>query len=151
MLLSQFYRHIGVRVKSALMGLIYSKVLTVDVSASNQSVGKLNNLISVDVNEIQNFCCYSHYMWSLPYEITICSVFLYLVLGKAAFAGIAVTITTLVIGILVGNTLQNHQNAMLEAKDARIAIMNEVLSVSLVRMKYLFVLIVANKYHISFV
>jgi hypothetical protein len=43
------YRHIGCRVRAALIGAIYSKALSVDLAGSKESVGKLNNLISVDV------------------------------------------------------------------------------------------------------
>lgn len=35
--------------KAALIAAIYNKALSVDLSASKESVGKLNNLISVDV------------------------------------------------------------------------------------------------------
>lgn len=101
-------RHIGVRIKAALIGCIYSKALQVNLSASKESmgkfsltsqvyshlskpartIGKLNNLISVDVSEIQSFWCYSHFMWSTPYEIIIATSLLFTVLGKAALAGI---------------------------------------------------------------
>jgi hypothetical protein len=72
-------RHIGVRVKGALIGSIYKKSLTVDLSASKESVGKLNNLISVDVSEIQSFCCYSHYMWSTVVELSTATTLLFIV------------------------------------------------------------------------
>ena len=81
-------RHIGVRLKAALIGCIFNKSINVDLSASRESVGKLNNLISVDVGEIQNFWCYSHFVWSTLYEIIIATILLCVVLGKAAVAGI---------------------------------------------------------------
>jgi hypothetical protein len=48
-LLCVFHRHVGVRVRAALIAAIYNKALSVDLTASKESVGKLNNLISVDV------------------------------------------------------------------------------------------------------
>jgi hypothetical protein len=36
--------------KAALIDAIYQKSLTVDLSSSKESVGKLNNMISVDVS-----------------------------------------------------------------------------------------------------
>ena len=42
-------RHLGVRVRAVLIAAVYAKALSVDMSASAESVGKLNNLISVDV------------------------------------------------------------------------------------------------------
>jgi hypothetical protein len=37
-------------VKGALIGAIYNKALSVDLTASKEGVGKLNNLMSVDVS-----------------------------------------------------------------------------------------------------
>lgn len=44
------HRHIGIRVKGALIAAIYNKALSVDLTASKEGVGKLNNLMSVDVS-----------------------------------------------------------------------------------------------------
>jgi hypothetical protein len=49
-----FHRHVGVRVRAALIAAIYNKALSVDLTASKESVGKLNNLISVDVGVSAN-------------------------------------------------------------------------------------------------
>lgn len=95
-------RHIGVRVRAALIGSIYQKSLQVDLSASKESIGRLNNLISVDVGEIQNFWAYSHFMWSTPFEITIAASLLYVVLGKAAIAGIVTMVLFMVFGFYLG-------------------------------------------------
>ena len=42
-------RHIGIRIRGALIASIYNKALSVDMGASKESAGKINNLISVDV------------------------------------------------------------------------------------------------------
>jgi hypothetical protein len=44
------HRHIGIRIKGALIAAIYNKALSVDLTASKEGVGKLNNLMSVDVS-----------------------------------------------------------------------------------------------------
>lgn len=95
-------RHIGVRLKAALIGCIFNKSINVDLSASRESVGKLNNLISTDVGEIQNFWCYSHFMWSTFYEIVIATTLLCLVLGKAAMVGIVTMLMFMVTGFYLG-------------------------------------------------
>ena len=53
------------------------------------------------VQDIQDFCCYSHYMWSTVYEILFSSVLLFVVLGKAAIGGLSVMIFSLLIGVAV--------------------------------------------------
>lgn len=120
-------RHVGIRVKAALISMIYSKSLKIDLTACKESVGKLNNLISVDVSEIQSFCSYSHYMWSTPLEIILASAMLYLVLGNSAFAGISLMVLCLLLAIYIGKKLEALQERMLKNKDKRMSIMNEVL------------------------
>lgn len=97
-----YFRHIGIRIKAALICKMYQKSLSVDLSSSKESIGKLNNLISVDVSDIQSFVAYSHYMWSTPYEICISTTLLFLVLGKAALAGMIVMVGTICFGFIMG-------------------------------------------------
>ena len=118
------------RVKSALICAIYSKSLVVDLSASKESIGRLNNLISVDVTEIQNFCCYSHYIWATPLEIILSSSLLFSVLGISALSGMFLMILSLIFGFFVSRRLEYYQDQLLKNKDKRMEIMNEVLQVS---------------------
>ena len=46
-------RHSAVKVRSALISVIYKKALTADLSLYKEGVGKVNNLIGVDVSSIQ--------------------------------------------------------------------------------------------------
>ncbi len=39
-----------IRVKSALIGAIYDKALRADLNACSESSGKINNLISIDID-----------------------------------------------------------------------------------------------------
>jgi carbon monoxide dehydrogenase subunit G len=50
------HRHIGIRIKGALIAAIYNKALSVDLTASKEGVGKLNNLMSVDVSVVLLLC-----------------------------------------------------------------------------------------------
>ena len=56
-------RRISVRVGAALISVLYKKSLTVDLCAVGQGVGAVNNLISVDMKEVQEFACYAQYLW----------------------------------------------------------------------------------------
>eukprot|EP01031_Cornospumella_fuschlensis_P034552 gene34552-41835_t len=121
-------RHIGVRVRAALIGSIFKKSISVDLSASQESVGKLNNLISVDVGEIQYFFSYSNFLWSTLYEIFVAITLLCLVLGEAAFAGVIAMLLFMVVGFWLGAKLEGFQIKLLSKKDKRIATINEVLN-----------------------
>ena len=51
--------------------------------------------------DIQNFCSYSHWMWSTLLEIVISSCMLYFVLGKAAVGGMVVMVSSLALGLMI--------------------------------------------------
>eukprot|EP01035_Chromulina_nebulosa_P017873 gene17873-23489_t len=105
-------RHVAIRVKSALISAVYKKSLTVDLTTLNEGVGKVNNLISVDVAAVQDFFAYSHFLWSTPYEIVICMTLLFLVLGPTGSGK-----STLLAGIL-GECRQSTGNVNIAIKDS---------------------------------
>eukprot|EP01034_Spumella_vulgaris_P025989 gene25989-32504_t len=121
-------RHIGCRIRSALISSIYHKAMTVDLAGSKESVGKLNNLISVDVGDLQSFCCYTHYMWASLLEIIISTSLLFMVLGTAAWGGIVVMVASLYFGHVVQRRMEIYQTDILVNKDKRMGIINEVLN-----------------------
>jgi hypothetical protein len=93
----------GVRIKSALIAAVFKKSLSVDMTACTESTGRLTNLVSVDVSEIQNFVCYSHFVWSTVLEICLAVALLLVVLGRAAVAGIATMLAFIYIGAKLGS------------------------------------------------
>lgn len=121
-------KHISIKVRSGLVSMIYNKAMTVDLSAYKEGVGKINNLISVDVAAIQEFSCYSHFLWSTLLDITKAMVLLYLVLGSSALYGLIVMIATLIFGFGISKLLERYQNEVMKHKDNRMSVMNEVLN-----------------------
>jgi ATP-binding cassette subfamily C (CFTR/MRP) protein 1 len=73
----------------------------VDLTATNESSGRIMNLVGVDVGEIEGFCCYSHYLWSAPLEIIIAVSLLFMLIGSATFAGVAVMILSMIAGYFI--------------------------------------------------
>jgi hypothetical protein len=51
------------------------------------------------LQDIQWFCCYSHLVWATLVEILIVSSLLYVVLGRAAFGGLAVMGFSMCLGL----------------------------------------------------
>ncbi len=80
---------------------IYNKALRVDLTATKESTGRIMNLMSVDVSEIEEFCCYSHFLWSTALEIIVAIILLFMVIGSATFAGLAVMILSMIAGYYV--------------------------------------------------
>ena len=66
---------------AALLGMLYKKSLSVDLASLKEGVGSVNNLISVDMKEVQELCCYAQFLWSTLFESAICLALLFLILG----------------------------------------------------------------------
>ena len=65
-----------------MLGLLYKKSLSVDLASLKEGVGSVNNLISVDMKEVQELCCYAQFLWSTLFESAICLALLFLILGN---------------------------------------------------------------------
>ena len=120
-------RRISVRVGAALISLLYKKSLSVDLSAVGQGVGAVNNLISVDMKEIQEFACYSQFLWCTVFEAIICLSLLFVILGPAALGGICVMLVAVPIGAYGTRKLDDYQSALLKDKDVRINVVQEAI------------------------
>ncbi|KAG2455285.1 MRP1 protein, partial [Polypterus senegalus] len=84
---------VGMRVKTALMGLVYRKSLVVCNAARRTcTVGEIVNLVSADTQKLMDFVVYFNAVWLAPIEITLCLFFLWQHLGPSALAGIATII-----------------------------------------------------------
>ena len=123
-------RHIGIQVRSALVTAIYQKSLVVDLTATTESIGQLNNLISVDAGEVQSFCAYSHAIWSEALEVVIGCTLLFMVLGTATIGGILVMFVCIIVGLYLSKLCEKYQETLMKNKGSRMSIISEVLNVS---------------------
>jgi hypothetical protein len=115
-------------VKSAVISIIYDKAFRIDLTDYKEGIGKINNLISVDVGIIQDFACYAHFLWATPYEMCVSITLLFIVLGPAALGGLVVMIVTMLFGLFLGSILEKYQAQMLSNKDKRMTVVNEILN-----------------------
>lgn len=120
-------RHIGIRIKASVISLIFNKALVVDLTATSDGIGKLNNMISVDASAIQNFMCYCHSIWSAFFEIMLSVWLLYLVLGPAAFAGVVGMIVSVPSCFYLTKLMTYYQDELLARKDSRMSSVSEIL------------------------
>ncbi|KAK9276688.1 hypothetical protein L1049_006224 [Liquidambar formosana] len=72
-------QRIGIRIRAALMVLIYQKSLS--IKYAGPSNGKITNIINVDVERMGDFCWYIHGIWLLPVQVFLALVILYRNLG----------------------------------------------------------------------
>ena len=121
-------QQLGVRVHSALIAIIYQKGLALSSqSRQGSSSGELINVVNLDAECVGNFNWSMHELWLLPVQITLAMVILYSTLGLAAFAALAATILTMLANIPLGRIEQNFQEKTMNAKDARMSTMSEIL------------------------
>ncbi|KAF7839827.1 putative ABC transporter C family member 15 [Senna tora] len=120
-------QRIGIQVRAALTGLIYSKSLSIKCGGGPTN-GKIINLINVDVERIGDFCWYIHGVWLLPVQVVLALFILYRNLGfTPSMAALAVTILVMVSNTPMANRQESLHSKIMEAKDSRIKMTSETL------------------------
>uniref|UniRef100_A0A8C9ZY76 ABC-type glutathione-S-conjugate transporter n=1 Tax=Sander lucioperca TaxID=283035 RepID=A0A8C9ZY76_SANLU len=120
---------VGMRVKTAVMGLVYRKSLVIN-SASRRTctVGEIVNLVSADTQKLMDFVVYFNAVWLAPIEIALCLFFLWQHLGPSALAGIATVILIFPLNGFIAKKRSKLQEIQMKFMDGRIRLMNEILN-----------------------
>ncbi|KAL3501061.1 hypothetical protein ACH5RR_035510 [Cinchona calisaya] len=117
---------VGIRLRSALMVLIYKKSLS--IKYGGMSTSKIINFINVDVERIGDFCWYIHGIWLLPVQVLLALIILYRNLGAApSFAALFTTIVVMMSNTPLANMQERLHSKIMEAKDSRIKATSEAL------------------------
>ncbi|KAI9220234.1 hypothetical protein BC828DRAFT_384016 [Blastocladiella britannica] len=122
-------RRMGLRIKSALVAHIYSKVLRRrQVSGEGSaSIGETQTLFSVDVSKLSDFASMMDGIVSAPVALLIALASLYTLLGWSALIGIGVMIAFLPLQAVTGKMIRNRQDKLMKTTDARVSLVNEML------------------------
>uniref|UniRef100_A0A671V6B7 ABC-type glutathione-S-conjugate transporter n=1 Tax=Sparus aurata TaxID=8175 RepID=A0A671V6B7_SPAAU len=122
---------VGMRVKTAVMGLVYRKSLVINSAARRTcTVGEIVNLVSADTQKLMDFVVYFNAVWLAPIEIALCLFFLWQHLGPSALAGIATVILIFPLNGIIAKKRSKLQVKAIQMKfmDSRIRLMNEILN-----------------------
>uniref|UniRef100_A0AAQ5ZRG4 ABC-type glutathione-S-conjugate transporter n=1 Tax=Amphiprion ocellaris TaxID=80972 RepID=A0AAQ5ZRG4_AMPOC len=121
---------VGMRVKTAVMGLVYRKSLVINSSARRTcTVGEIVNLVSADTQKLMDFVVYFNAVWLAPIEIALCLFFLWQHLGPSALAGIATVILIFPLnGFIAKKRSKLQVKIQMKFMDGRIRLMNEILN-----------------------
>ncbi|XP_031720536.1 multidrug resistance-associated protein 1 isoform X1 [Anarrhichthys ocellatus] len=120
---------VGMRVKTAVMGLVYRKSLVINSSARRTcTVGEIVNLVSADTQKLMDFVVYFNAVWLAPIEISLCLFFLWQHLGPSALAGIATVILIFPLNGFIAKKRSKLQEVQMKFMDGRIRLMNEILN-----------------------
>ncbi|ETM41303.1 hypothetical protein L914_12915, partial [Phytophthora nicotianae] len=118
---------IGLRLTSALKALLFRKAIRRSIESKTDSTEvDLSNLFSSDVEDLQYAAFQISSLWLIPMKIVAVVYMLHDVIGLAAFAGLAVIGTSLLISFWVAKFSGNAFDDIMTFTDRRMKTVKEV-------------------------
>ncbi|KAB8349645.1 hypothetical protein FH972_023664 [Carpinus fangiana] len=119
----------GMRVKSGLTAAIYQKSMRLSSEGrANKSTGDIVNHMAVDTQRLQDLSQYGQQLWSAPFQIILCMVSLYQLVGLSMLAGVGAMVLMIPVNWLVARIMKALQKKQMVNKDARTRLMTEILN-----------------------
>nr|XP_056722539.1 ATP-binding cassette sub-family C member 6-like [Euleptes europaea] len=119
---------LGVKLKTAVTGLVYRKILVLSAAAKKTTTaGEIVNLVSVDVQKLTDLLVYFNGTWLAPVRIVVCFVFLWQLLGPSALTSVAVFLLLLPLNFVITKKRSHFQEAQMHHKDHRAKLISSVL------------------------
>ncbi|NXN36277.1 MRP1 protein, partial [Rhinoptilus africanus] len=131
-LLHQLYQRnnmlTAVKIKTAVVGLIYKKALTLaNSSRRNYTTGEIVNLMSADAQQLMDLTVNINLLWSAPFQIIMAVVFLWKELGPSVLAGVAVLLLVIPINALIAAKVKRLKKSQMRYSDQRVKLLSEML------------------------
>ncbi|KAJ4367017.1 ATP-binding cassette glutathione S-conjugate transporter ycf1 [Neocucurbitaria cava] len=119
----------GMRIKSSLTATIYSKSTRLsNEGRASKSTGDIVNYMAVDTQRLQDLAQYGQQLWSAPFQIILCMLSLYQLLGYSCFAGVAAMFIMIPINGVIARWMKTLQKEQMKNKDARTKLISEILN-----------------------
>lgn len=119
----------GMRVKSGLTALIYAKSLKLSSEGrSSKTTGDIVNHMAVDQQRLSDLTQFGMQLWSAPFQITLCMLSLYQLVGVSMFAGVGVMILMIPLNGSIARMMKKLQIVQMHNKDSRTRLMTEILN-----------------------
>ena len=119
----------GMRVKTALIAMIYSKSMKLsNEGRASKSTGDIVNYMAVDTQRLQDLTQYGQMLWSAPFQIILCMASLYQLVGISMLAGVGAMILMIPVNGLIARIMKNLQKKQMKNKDARTRLVTEILN-----------------------
>lgn len=119
----------GMRVKSSLTAMIYSKSMRLsNEGRAAKSTGDIVNYMAVDTQRLQDLTQYGQMLWSAPFQILLCMASLYQLVGVSMLAGVGAMILMIPINGFIAKFMKTLQVRQMKNKDARTRLMTEILN-----------------------
>ncbi|KAI9818464.1 MAG: hypothetical protein M1827_000523 [Pycnora praestabilis] len=130
--LHQYFQHafeVGMRIKASLTAAIYAKSMKLsNEGRAAKSTGDIVNYMAVDTQRLQDLTQYGQQLWSAPFQIVLCMLSLYQLLGLSMLAGVGAMILMIPINGLIARIMKTLQKTQMKNKDARTRLMTEILN-----------------------
>ncbi|KAK4830095.1 hypothetical protein QYF61_008522 [Mycteria americana] len=131
-LLHQLYQRnnmlTAIKIKTAVVGLIYKKALTLaNSSRRNYTTGEIVNLMSADAQQLMELTVNINLLWSAPFQIIMAVIFLWKELGPSVLAGVAVLLLVIPINALVAARVKRLKKSQMRYSDQRVKLLSEML------------------------
>ncbi|RDW84670.1 putative multidrug resistance protein [Coleophoma cylindrospora] len=119
----------GMRIKTALTAAIYSKSLRLsNEGRASKTTGDIVNYMAVDTQRLQDLAQFGQQLWSAPYQIVLCMVSLYQLVGYSMFAGVGAMILMIPINGLIARLMKKLQKEQMKNKDSRTRLIAEIIN-----------------------
>ncbi|KAJ5323809.1 Metal resistance protein YCF1 [Penicillium atrosanguineum] len=119
----------GMRVKSSLTALIYAKALRLSSEGrATKTTGDIVNHMAVDQQRLSDLTQFGTQLLSAPFQIVLCMLSLYQLVGPSMFAGIGVMIFMIPLNGVIARMMKKLQIIQMKNKDSRTRLMTEILN-----------------------
>jgi ATP-binding cassette subfamily C (CFTR/MRP) protein 1 len=119
----------GMRIKTALTAAIYTKSLKLsNEGRASKSTGDIVNYMAVDTQRLQDLTQYGQQLWSAPFQITLCMISLYQLVGLSMLAGVGAMIIMIPINGLIARLMKTLQKEQMKNKDSRTRLIAEIVN-----------------------
>ncbi|XP_038064939.1 multidrug resistance-associated protein 4-like [Patiria miniata] len=119
----------GMRLRTSCSGLIFRKALRLsNLALGETTIGQLVNILSNDVNRFDLVAVFIHYLWIAPLQLTAVVALAWREIGVSCLAGISILIFMAPLQGYMAKLCSKFRSKTALLSDARIRIMNEVIS-----------------------
>ncbi|KAH8232502.1 hypothetical protein KR032_008347 [Drosophila birchii] len=119
---------VGTKLRLALSGLIYRKVLQVSKSSSNDGLrGRAINILSNDLGRFDVALCFLHDTWKGPMESLIIGFLMYREIGISAVIGVSFMLSFIPLQAWAAKKAAYYRQMTAERTDLRVKLMNEII------------------------
>ncbi|KAL2282719.1 hypothetical protein FJTKL_10350 [Diaporthe vaccinii] len=119
----------GMRIKAGLTSSIYRKALKLsNEGRAAKSTGDIVNYMAVDAQRLQDLAQFAQQVWSAPFQITICMISLYQLVGWSMMAGVGVMLAMVPLNGIVARFMKTLQKEQMKNKDTRSRLIAEIVA-----------------------